>query len=289
MRGRSSTITLHRPATLAETYACLADQQKNWQLLAGGTDLMVQHESGAHTGACWLSLDRLEELATIELHEKEVQIGATVSYLDLQRSLSNVPELWMLREAARLTGARAIQARGTLGGNIANASPAADSVPALMALDARLLLGSQSGRREIQLSEFYRGYRDTILEPGELIEKIIVPRRQDRFSFYRKVGTRRSQAISKVVMAASWLSDGSNRDFHLAFGSVAPVTLRCPRTEELLKSAPINNDTIQQACRLLQEEISPIDDIRSTADYRRRVSANLLAACLHMIKGESRS
>lgn len=284
MRGRTSTIDLHRPATLAEAYACLADQKKGWQLLAGGTDLMVQHEAGAHTGARWLSLDRLKELDFVDLAEDALHIGATANYLQLQRAIAHAPDLHILADAARLTGARAIQARGTLGGNIANASPAADNVPALMALDASVVIGSHRGRREVPLCDFYRGYRDTVLDADELIEKIIVPRKPDRFSWYRKVGTRRSQAISKVVMAASCLNLPEGRSLRLVFGSVAPVTLRCRKTEALLANARLDGDTIRQARQTLQEEICPIDDVRSTADYRRRVSANLLEAFIRLIR-----
>jgi CO/xanthine dehydrogenase FAD-binding subunit len=172
----------------------------------------------------------------------------------------------MLAEASRLVGGVQIQNRGTIGGNIANGSPAADGVPVLAAVDAVLVLRSMDGERRVPLNEFYTGYRATVMKPDELIIAIEVPRVEGK-QYFRKVGTRAAQAISKIVMAA--VRGPSPR---IALGSVAPTVVRLPQTEAALAAGK----SIDEAVEILGREIEPIDDVRSTADYRRRVSQNLL-------------
>ena len=173
----------------------------------------------------------------------------------------------ILAEASRWVGSPQIQNRGTLGGNVANASPAGDTLPVLAVAEATVLLRSVDGERRVPFGAFYTGYRQTVMRPDELIVAIEVPPVEGR-QWFRKVGTRAAQAISKVVMAAV-------RAPHprVALGSVAPTVVRAPRTEAVLAAG----GTLAEAQAVLMDEIQPIDDLRSTAAYRRRVSANLLA------------
>ena len=173
----------------------------------------------------------------------------------------------MLAEASRLVGGPQIQNRGTIGGNIANASPAGDSLPVLAAVDASVVLRSAEGERRVAFDEFYTGYRESVRRADELIVAVEIPPVSGR-QWFRKVGTRAAQAISKVVIAG--VRDGETA--RIALGSVAPTVVRARRAEEGLRTGA----SIDQAIDLLRDEIAPIDDIRSTADYRRLVSGNLL-------------
>ena len=172
----------------------------------------------------------------------------------------------------------AIQNRGTIGGNIANASPAADSPPALLAYDAELELISRSGTRRIPYAKFHRGYKQMDLRADELVIAIHLPRgRQPRMHYYRKVGTRKAQAISKVCFAGvAEVANHTITRVRIALGSVAPIPIRCEQTEASLVGQPLNEQTIERAAATLAAEIAPIDDMRSTRDYRLHVSLNLL-------------
>ena len=184
----------------------------------------------------------------------------------------------MLCQAAKETGGIAIQNRGTLGGNIVNASPAADSPPALLAYDAELELISRSGSRTIPYAKFHRGYKQMDLREDELLLAIHLPRQGAQLiHYYRKVGTRKAQAISKVCFdGVAEVENNTVTHVRIALGSVAPVPIRCERTEAALRNQPLTNEIIKSAASTLAAEIAPIDDIRSTRDYRLRVSLNLL-------------
>jgi CO/xanthine dehydrogenase FAD-binding subunit len=197
-------------------------------------------------------------------------IGALATYTDVIRSPQVRRRLPMLVAAAREIGGVQIQNRGTLGGNVANASPAGDTLPVLAAADSMVVLQSTNGSRRVPFSAFYTGYRRSVIRPGELITAVEIPKLRGR-QWFRKVGTRAAQAISKVVMAA--VAPGADELPRIALGSVAPTVVRLPSTEAALAAGA----SIGEAQRLLVQEIAPIDDLRSTADYRRQVAANLLA------------
>jgi len=185
----------------------------------------------------------------------------------------------MLGQAARETGGIAIQNRGTVGGNIANASPAADTPPALLAYGAEVELVSAAGTRLVPYAEFHTGYKQTVMRGDELIAAVRLPKpREGARHFYRKVGTRRAQAISKVCFAALAEVEGDSlKEVRVALGSVAPVVLRCRRTEGVLRGRPLDGDSMRAALDEIAREVTPIDDVRSTAEYRLRVAQNLLA------------
>jgi CO/xanthine dehydrogenase FAD-binding subunit len=184
----------------------------------------------------------------------------------------------MLCQAASETGGLAIQNRGTLGGNIMNASPAADSPPALLAYDAELELSASRGVRWISYNGFHTGYKQMGIRDDELLTRIRLPRSAAPLvHYYRKVGTRKAQAISKVCFAGVLRVDGNAiEEVRIALGSVAPIPLRCARTENALRGQTISDDLIEAAIKEFSAEVSPIDDIRSTRNYRLRVAQNLL-------------
>ena len=270
------------PRDLSEAFALLAERD-GWQAVAGGTDLMVQITGElAPPPERVLDLWRLDELRGIAIDAGELVLGALTTYTDIRRSVDVATALPALVAAAATIGAAQIQNRGTLGGNIVNASPAGDTLPILLATDARIVLGSARGEREIPAQEFWTAYRRTVREPDELVLRVHIPLPTGRQVRFRKVGTRRAQAISKVVVALAWRPDegGPWRDVRIALGSVAERPIRAPRTEAALDGATPTADLAARAARALMEEIHPIDDVRSTAEYRRTVAGNVLRRLL---------
>ena len=278
MRAYLPEYEMKSPRDLADALSLLSDEPGVWRPFAGGTDLMVLFEAGLLAHKKFVSIWNLAELKGIEVTDEHVTLGALTTYAEVQRSEVLREEFPMLCDAARETGGIAIQNRGTLAGNIANASPAGDSPPALIVYEAELALVSTTGTRRVSYADFHTGYKQTIMRADELISRILLPRSTSGWrQYYRKVGTRKAQAISKVCFAGAIRMDGNNvKDVRVALGSVAPMVVRCRRTEAVLKGQPLESDAIKAARAELMKEIVPIDDIRSTADYRLRVAANLL-------------
>jgi CO/xanthine dehydrogenase FAD-binding subunit len=278
MRAYVPAYRLVSPRKLSEALTALASEPGVWQPFAGGTDLMVLLEAGKLPHKNYLDIWNLAELRGIEVSPEHVTLGALTTYTEVQSNPTLREEFPMLCQAASETGGLAIQNRGTLGGNIANASPAADSPPALLAYDAELELISVNGTRWVPYQNFHTGYKQMIMRTDELLARIRLPRATtDMHHYYRKVGTRKAQAISKVCFAATArISEGTVADVRIVLGSVAPVPLRCVKTEDVLRGAKLDRSSIEQAQAVLAAEIVPIDDIRSTRDYRLRVSLNLL-------------
>ena len=269
------------PGSLREVFEELSSHPAA-RPFAGGTDLMVMLESGALPPGHYVGLANCAELRAIEETSDGVVIGALTTYTDILRSDLVRRKYGMLAIAASETGGVPTQNRGTIGGNIANASPAADTPPALLAYDATLELMSASGSRRLPYADFHRGYRRMDLGPDELIARIHLPRRASGWrDYYRKVGTRRAQAISKVCFAGAIRMDGTTiADVRIALGSVAPTVIRARGTEAALRNRPVTAESIASAERSLASEIAPIDDLRSTARYRTRVACNLMRAFL---------
>lgn len=280
MRGIVSEYSLETPKSLKEALALLRDHAHT--PFAGGTDLMVLLESGILPAGKYLNLLGLKDLQGIAIRPNEIELGATTTYTEIQENITLQKEFPNLAVAARETGAIAIQNRGTIGGNIGNASPAADSPPALLCYDAQLELVSESQTRLVPLESFYLGYKRTLLQKNELIKSVRLPRTFKNWSHhYRKIGTRKMQAISKIVFCATGKhAAGKIVDLRIAFGSVAPITLRCRQTENVVRGNTVTPLLIKKAQEILLSEIQPIDDIRSNRDYRKRVSQNLLAEFL---------
>lgn len=266
------------PRTLVEAYDLLASAPH--RPMAGGTDLLVQitAELGEAPDRV-LDLWAIDELRGIELAGDALKIGALATFADLRRSEIVRQRLPALVDAAATIGAVQIQNRATIGGNAVNASPAGDSLPLLLACDAVMVLGSRAGERSVPSHAFWPAYRETALASDELLVRVEIPLNAGRNVRYRKVGTRRAQAISKVVMGAAWRADGRGSAWHdvrFALGSVAPTPQRFPRTEGALEGEPPTEAVAERAVAALQAELSPIDDIRSSAEYRREVAGRIL-------------
>lgn len=283
------------PRTLAEAYAALASGVGGaagtgpLTPIAGGTDVMVRitGELGPAPSRM-LDLSRLDALSGIDLGAGELVIGARTTYTEIRRSALCREHLPALLEAAETIGAIQIQNRGTLGGNLANASPAGDMLPVILATDAIVVAGSSHGERDIPAAAFFTGYRRTALEPDELILRVRFPLPAGREVRFRKVGTRRAQAISKVVVAVAWRDHGGAggwSDVRVALGSVAATPIRAAATEAVLEGARPVPEVVDRAAETLAAELSPIDDVRSTAEYRRMVAARILHRLLRDAAG----
>src|ERR1044072_4351756 len=233
MRAYIPSYQLISPASLGEALDVLARDNGTWKPFAGGTDLMVLLEAGKLSHQNYVNIWNLTELRGIDVTAKEITLGALTTYTDVQSNPTLRAEFPMLCQAASETGGLAIQNRGTLGGNIVNASPAADSPPALLVYDAELELISKTGSRRVPYSEFHLGYKKMDIRPDELLRAIYLPRTaKERTHYYRKVGTRKAQAISKVCFAAVASITGDKIDrVGIALGSVAPIPIRCFKTE----------------------------------------------------------
>ena len=264
MKTAISDLDLRRASSLDEALLILRDEPR--MPVAGATDVYVAVNFGTLAPRRLLDIWGLDELRGISLRGETIVIGALATYTSLIRSPIIVERLPMLVDASRLVGGPQIQNRGTVGGNIANGSPAGDSLPVFSAVDAIVILRSARGERRVPFNEFYTGYRATVMKPDELIVAVEVEPVEGK-QWFRKVGTRAAQAISKIVVAA--VRGPSPR---IAFGSVAPTVIRVPKTEAALTSGA----SIDEAARILSVEIAPIDDLRSSAEYRRKVSSNLL-------------
>ena len=286
MKGHVPSYQLVSPATLPDALATLAGEPGVWQPFAGGTDLMVLLESGKLPHKNYLNIWNLAALRGIEVSTEHVTLGALTTYSEVQANQILRDEFPMLCQAASETGGLAIQNRGTLGGNIVNASPAADSPPALLAYNAELELLSVRGSRWVPYQSFHTGYKQTIMQPDELLARIRLPRLwPDLRHYYRKVGTRKAQAISKVCFAATArINEGILDVIRIALGSVAPIPLRCRKTEAVLQGAMLDESAIEKARAALSREIVPIDDIRSTRNYRLQVSLNVLEEFLRQLR-----
>jgi xanthine dehydrogenase small subunit len=265
------------PGSLDEALKLLA-QGDGWRPIAGGTDLMVQITGElAPPPERILDIWRLDELRGIRVEDGALVLGALTTYAEIRSSDDCRRLLPALVQCAATIGAAQIQNRGTIGGNVINASPAGDTLPVLLATDAELVLASAAGRRTVAASQFWPAYRETARRADELLVAVRIPLHDGRQLRFRKIGTRRAQAISKVVMALSWREDGGVwRDVRLALGSVAATPIRAPETERVLEGAAARKQTADHAASTLAGEIQPIDDVRSTADYRRAVASRVL-------------
>jgi CO/xanthine dehydrogenase FAD-binding subunit len=260
------SLEVVRPRNVKEALALMAEgwgEARPFTPMAGGTDLFVTMNVGQIPGERFLDLWGLDELRTVDREGRTLIIGAIATYSELIASPEIKKLLPILQQAAREVGGVQIQNRGTLAGNIGNGSPAADAVPVLMAAGAVVVLASKRGVREVPLDQYYTAYRKTVRRLDELIVRIRIDVPKGPQSF-RKVGTRAAQAISKIVMAR--VGD------QVALGSVAPTVIRARNLEAYLAE---NGDDPDEAARRVLADISPIDDVRSTAEYRRRVAANL--------------
>ncbi len=264
-------IPTFSPNSLEEALQNLSDHPES-RPIAGCTDLLVcEPEDRLERWPGVLNLRNVPELRKIGSKDGVLEIGATVTFTELQRSDLVKQHLPALATAASEIGGKQIQNRATLGGNIANASPAGDSLPVLLALEAEIVAVSKDGERTIRYDEFHTGYRQIALEPGELIGRVRVPFPEpETQQFFWKVGTREAQAISKVVVAiVGRVDDGKLAHYCLAAGSVAATPIRLEEVEKAVLGRPADEATAELAGNIASESVDPIDDVRSTAAYRK--------------------
>ncbi len=320
MRSNVTEYSLIAPLTLPAALTLLAAEPGRYTPIAGGTELMVALSAGRLPQKELLSLHHLRELRFLDVLPDSVTIGSGATFTDLRRHPIIASDFPLLAQAGSWLGSIANQNRGTIGGNIVNASPAADSPPALLVYDAAVTLVSNRGARTIPYTDFHLSYKKTVLAPDELLFSITLPRRFAAYRGYiRKVGTRNAQAISKIALAGVALlkpastghkikgvvipgeaaSAAKSRDprgrrglrriadIRLAAASLREVPTRCTAAEQALLNQPLSPATlpalISSARAALATEALPIDDIRSTAKYRAAVAANLLEEFLRRL------
>jgi CO/xanthine dehydrogenase FAD-binding subunit len=288
MRGNAEAHELIAPGSLSAVLHLLAAEPGVWTPIAGGTELMVAYAAGRLNAPKLVSLWGLAELRFLRATEQQISIGAGATFIDLRKNAAVTEEFPLLTNAASWIGSIANQTRATLGGNLVNGSPAADSSPALLVYDAEIELISTRGSRRIPYSEFHTGYKRTVLAADELLYAIHLSRRfQAHRQYLRKVGTRRAMAIAKVALAGTALIEsGTIREIRLAAASLAPFPTRLYRTEAALLGRRLTKEMLRAGRAAILAEALPIDDIRSTAEYRRRVAANLLQEFLLELGGE---
>src|SRR6202453_3867161 len=255
MRPDPADHELIAPGKLQTVVQLLAEEPGKWLPIAGGTDIMVQYAAGKLPARKLVSIWNLPELRTIEISPDEITIGAGCTYTQLREHDLIASEFPMLASAARWTGGIANQNRGTLGGNIVNASPAADSLPALLAYEAELILVSTRGERRVPYLGFHTDYKKMNLAPDELIRAAALQRKFSGYLHYaRKVGARNAQAISKVCVAAlGQQRHGVVEDVRIALGSVAPIPIRLPDLEREIKRKSVNAELRSEERRVGKE------------------------------------
>jgi xanthine dehydrogenase FAD-binding subunit len=267
------------PKTLWEARDALA---RGVTLVAGATDLLVIDHATGREHAAVLNVLGIEELQGIRVNGDLLSIGAASTFTQIRESAVVNTHAPLLVAAARTIGAAQIQNRATLGGNIANASPAGDSLPALLALGALVGIAGGDEPRLVPYNAFHTGYRKTALGANELIARVLIPLPAPAVQIFRKVGTRAAQAISKVVVgfAADRPQGGSLGNVRLAMGSVAATPIRLPEVEALIESEPLTPDQADRAATLVERSLAPIDDVRSTAEYRKHVAGRVVRRIL---------
>jgi CO/xanthine dehydrogenase FAD-binding subunit len=285
MRSNVAKYELIAPTSLDAVLQILADSPDRYTPIAGGTELMVGLAAGRLRAKKLISLWSLEELRFIEATPDAIVIGAGTTFTDIRKHPVIAGEFSILSEAASWTGSVANQNRGTLGGNIVNASPAADSPPVLLAYDADLTLISTRGPRTLPYRDFHLAYKETALESDELLHSITISRNLKGYKTYiRKVGPRNAQAISKVAIAAlARMNKDHIEDIRIGAASLREYPARLTATEQSLIGKTITPGTVAAARTAILSEVRPIDDIRSTAKYRATVAANLLEEFLHTL------
>lgn len=277
---------VYSPQTLPEAYRHLQELNGRARLLAGGTDVMVQLHDHINEAPTYLNIWNLNELRGITEAGEDLRIGALTTHTQIIKSSLVKQYCPILIDAAKTVGGVQIQNRGTIGGNIVNASPAGDTLPILAACEAQLELGSHRGIRIVPFNEFYTGYRQTVLAPDELVVAVRLIKLSSQIKlFFQKVGSRQALVISKVVMAGKVEIDGEKRvqAIGLGLGSVAPTVIRLRQTEALLQNQILTTALIENARQTVKQEIKPITDIRSTAHYRQEIAGNLVTKFLRLL------
>ncbi|MEW9671954.1 xanthine dehydrogenase family protein subunit M [Ammoniphilus sp. 3BR4] len=284
---RVSDMELVTPKSISECLGYLQDPDRKVRIIAGGTDAVVQMKEGKGRPETWVNIMGLKELRYIRLEKDSIHIGPLTTHTDLVKSAIIRNQAHALADAAWEVGATQIRNRGTLGGNLATASPAGDTIPALYVLGAELELQSMAGKRKVNIENFFHGPRKTELKPNEMITNIILqPQKNDEVSIFQKLGPRKAQAISIVNVAIKLQMGKESREClggRIAFGSVAPTVIRARKCEAMLKLSPLTDFMINDIGKAAWKEVAPISDIRASAEYRRDMAGAILERGLYRL------
>ncbi len=277
-----SDISTFNPNSLNEALTLLAQAPEETVVLAGGTDLQVRLKNRQICPTRIIHIGFIPELSGLQETDHEIQIGALTTHSELLRFQGQGTWCKLLASAAAEIGSVQIRNRGTIGGNLINASPAADLLPVLAVLEARLVLNSVNGCREVPIDEFFTGPGQTVRQPDEILTQVVLPQpAATETGRFIKLGQRRALAISKTMLALCCeIRQDKLHNPRIALGAVAPTVVRCPRTEALLTDQRLTDELIARASSLVQDEVAPISDLRSTADYRREMCGVLLTQVL---------
>lgn len=276
------SMNYYKPQKLSEITKITSKEKAKIYFLAGATDLYVQlKEQSLQEPNIFIDISELKEIKEISENKTEIHIGAGITFTEITESKIIGKNAPLLIAAAKEVGSPLIRNRATIGGNIANSSPAGDSIPPLYVMDAKLLLNYKNTDRLVDIKNFFTGPKKNILTNGEIIVKIIIPKKKYNFFTFKKLGPRKALAISKVSLAiVGNIFNGKINQIKISAGAVAPTVIRCTKTESYLKGKIIDEETIKTACALIETEVTPIDDFRSTAQYRQKMSAILLKKSL---------
>lgn len=281
--------TFLQPISLDEALALAGEYGASARLIAGGTDVLVELPRGVKPTDTLIDLSALPELDYVRLDGAFLTIGALATHNTILQSPLSWQHALSLAQACQEVGAPQIRTRATVAGNLLTASPANDTIPPLLALDAQLVLASSAGERTLLLSQFYRGVRRTELQPGEILREIRVPLSAGaRRELFLKLGLRRAQAISVVNLAlALTFADGLVSEARVTLGCVAPTVVRASSVETFLLGKHLDPEICQQAAQLVAHDCAPIDDVRASASYRLLALTNLLAHGLTRLAGKA--
>lgn len=275
-------IDVYLPTSLDEVWDVL-DEHPRARMYSGGTDVLVQMRRGRIRPNCLVCLERVTELQRIDETDDDIHIGAGCTHGKIQHDPSTERHCAVLVHALETLASPPIRHMGTIGGNIVNASPAGDTIPPLMVLEAQVELRRRSGTRAISIAEFIKGPGVTDIRPGEVLTRVIVPKRP-RFMIhhFEKVGRRKAQACAIASLAAvmNLSLSGSIQDIRIAWGSLGPTVVRANEVEDALRGQRLDNDNLNAVVPLLERSVCPIDDVRASAHYRRVVAGNLLVRLL---------
>jgi xanthine dehydrogenase FAD-binding subunit len=283
---RVSEMELVSPKTILECLSYLADAGERARIIAGGTDTVVQMKEGKGRPEVWINIKELKDLRYIKEEGEEIHIGALSTHTDIAKSSLINNKAQALADASLEVGAMQIRNMGTIGGNLATASPAGDTIPALYVLDAELELQSLRGTRRLGIDDFFLGPRRTLLQKDEIMTKIIIkPQAASEISIFQKLGPRRAQAISIVNVAIKLTMESARKcsGGKIAFGSVGPTIVRAKKCEKMLTLAELTDEMINDIGKMAWKEVSPISDIRASAEYRRDMAGALLERGLYRL------
>ena len=287
MHQRTVPCQYFAPQKIEEALEILSQYGKEIKVIAGGTDLLIQYYDRLYEVGSWLDLKNIKELKEIKIHQNQMEIGAMVTHTQLEKSEDIKKYFPVLSQAAADIGSPQIRNRGTIGGNIVNASPAGDLLSPLMAYDAQFKLLSVQKEALISAEEFFIGPKKTILEPAQLLIQIILPLPSERtYGSWIKIGKRKALIIATITLAlvVEMAEDNKTvKDVRTCLGSVAPTPIEIKEIREKMIGKKFNQLDFNQLGQIVEDKISPIDDIRGTREYRKDVAKNIMINALEEI------